>query len=247
MAELTSGATTTEDGTGAYLITSGPKADKIQTASYIAHALKMCGAAKPRLAYIGTATDDSLQFLSWVEPMLVEAGAGAIDLVSLAREDADIDAAKKLLADADAVFVSGGDPARGMEWLCRHEGICDYLRELFAEGKLFCGISAGPIMMGERWFAFEGADGGWSSVDPGDGSAARLIDCLGLVPYSFDAHGEEEGWADLRRMLSLMGPGEHALGLPLGGMAYCDRDGVIYDLAGMMPVFENRDGLIVEV
>lgn len=237
-----------EDGTGAYLITSGPKADKSQTSSYLAHALAASGVAQPRIAYIGTATDDSIQFMGWVEPMLVEAGAGQIDLVSLAQQDADVDLAKHMFDEADLVFISGGDPARGMEWLHRHEGICEHLRTLFAGGKIFFGISAGAIMMGANWFTYETSDGSWSSMPPenGDEPAAHLVDCLDFFPYSFDAHGEEEDWADLRRMLALMGDGGSARGLPLGGMAFCSRDGQLVNLAGEMPVFKNRDGQVIQ-
>ena len=226
-----------EDGTGAYLIAGGPGSDPKEITERLRRAIVACGADAPAIAYIGTAMQDSKRFFDYVEPLLRAAGASSIDAIPLAADDADVEDAKRRLESADAVFITGGEPADGMYWLERH-GLVGFLRRLFADGKLFFGISAGCIMMGAHWFRL---------ADPDDAASAELIDCLGLVPTVFDAHGEDEDWCDLRLLLGLMGPGAQGYGLPRDGASYADRAGRLVDFEDRMPLFANLGGRVAPV
>ena len=85
------------------------------------------------------------------------------------QKDGESGAAKKILEDADVIFISGGEVEDGMAWLNRH-GLADYIRALYGSGKLFVGMSAGSIMMGAHWVRWEDED---------DDATASLFDCLG--------------------------------------------------------------------
>lgn len=223
-----------EDGTGAYLIGSGPRSDPDITLSCFSHIFSRIGTPSPKIAYIGTASQDDGRFMAAIGSMLEASGAGSLELVPLASENADVAQAEALMESCDIIFISGGEPADGMRWLQRHD-LVGFLQELFEQGKPFFGISAGAIMMGEHWF---------EPVDPDDASSIRLVDCLGLVPAVFDAHGEDTDWADMGKLLALMGSGAMGYGLAQDGMAYADRSGNLTDVVGTMPVFHYVDGVM---
>ncbi len=101
--------------------------------------------------------------------------------------------AKSMLADADVVFVSGGDVEEGMR-VIEERGLTSHFRELHDGGKVFEAVSAGSIMLGEHWVRFANDD---------DEHGERF-DCLGIVPMSFDAHDEKDGWSELHALARLM-------------------------------------------
>ena len=199
-------------------------------------ALAECGAPKPRVAYIGTASDDDLDFFRELREPLLAAGAAAVTLVPLADGRGDEFAAKRFLSSCDAVFVNGGDVYAGMEGLKRY-GLDSFLREMYHQGKVFLGLSAGLIMLGQYWVNWDEAKGG---------DQAEVFECLGLVPTSFDAHAEDDGWDELKTLLTLLGPGSEGHGIPSGGMVKVDPQGRITELGKRPNVpFINEKGKVV--
>lgn len=174
----------------------------------MARALQECGKQKPRVAYLGVAGGDNALFFRHFKTLLQAAGAGKVVLVRLAKERVDLSAAKHTLEAADAIFISGGEVDDGMRWLVRH-GLPGFLKELYDRGKLFFGVSAGSIMMGTHWVRWK---------NPDDDGAAELFDCLGLVPFIFDTHAEDEDWKELKMALQLEGSGSRGYAIPSGGM-----------------------------
>ena len=105
---------------------------------------------KPTAAYIGTANNDNPAFFQMMKALLIKAGAKKVTMVRLAKEKADIDAAKKILSDCDVIFLSGGEVEDGMKWIKKHD-LAGYLKNLYIAGRRFMGVSAGVIMMGTHW------------------------------------------------------------------------------------------------
>ena len=191
-------------------------------------------ASKPSVAYIGTANGDSTEFFLRMEATLREAGAGQVIQVRLAREDADIRAARAILEAADVVFLSGGEVEDGIYWIVKH-GLDGFLRDLHRSGVRFIGVSAGVIMMGTHWVHWD---------IPEDDSTASLFDCLGLTPLLFDTHGEDEDWVELKAALVLLGEGAVGYGLPGGTMVSADSRGTLVSMEKDYLVFRHDDGKI---
>jgi peptidase E len=173
------------------------------------------GQTKPRIAYLGTASGDDRSFFEAMRTRLQASGAGEVDLAPLCGADSSPAAARRVFARADAVFVSGGDVAEGMDVLRTHDGMIACLQERFASGVPFMGLSAGSIMLARGWVRWseegEGADQG------------TLFDCLGLAPIYCDVHGEADGWDELKVLLRLLPEGAVGYGIRASGaLRVCD-------------------------
>jgi peptidase E len=221
-------------GKPVFLLAGGHPRDAKSMTDCLALALQQCGKPRPRVAYLGVANRDNVVFYTAMKAMIKGAGAKDVVLLRLAQAGADMDAAKKALEAADAIFISGGEVEDGMRWLTQH-GLDGFLKELYGRGKLFIGISAGSIMMGAHWVRWE---------NPDDDATAGLFDCLGLVPAVFDTHAEDEDWVELKTALKLMGPGARGYGIPSGGMISADSEGRLANLEKVLLCFVNDNGRV---
>jgi cobyric acid synthase len=152
----------------------------------------------------------------------------------LATDKANLSRARQQLAQADVVFLSGGEVEDGMAWLVRH-GLVGLLREMQQAGVRFVGVSAGTIMLGSHWVHWD--------VE-GDDDTSSLFDCLGFSPLLFDVHGESEDWVELKAALKLLGDGAVGYGLPSGCTVAADGHGNLTSLDGEPLVFVNDAGQI---
>jgi len=216
----------------AFLVAGGRPRDLAAMARMMSRAF--IGLQKPQVAYIGTANRDNPVFYQMMKGMLKNAGADKIIFVHLAKKNPDIDAAKKALANADVVFLAGGEVEDGMIWLEKHD-LANFLKDLYINGKRFLGISAGVIMMGTHWVHWD---------TEGDDSTSKLFDCLAFTPALFDVHGESEEWVELKAALKLLGDGAKAYGLPGGCMISADSSGNLINLEKEYLVFVNEGGSI---
>ena len=195
-----------------YLFAGGDFRNSNSMVPSLARVLKESGADQPRVAYLGVASGDNVLFFRAVESLLKAAGAAEVSLLRLAKNKADVSAARQALETADAVFITGGEVEDGMRWLSMH-GLVGFLQDLRSRGKLFLGVSAGSIMMGTHWVRWE---------DPDNDATAELFDCLGFAPTVFDTHAEDEDWKELKMALQLQGPGSRGYGIPKGGVVSVD-------------------------
>ena len=221
----------------AYLIAGGRPRDPGTMIRQLSHALGQCKKEKPRVAYIGTANQDSEVFFEAMKLLILGAGAGEVKLLHLARENADVRSAKEFLQSSDAVFLSGGEVEDGINWLVRHH-LTAFLKDLYAEGKLFIGVSAGSIMMGSHWVHWD---------VPEDNTTARLFDCLGFIPTVFDTHAEDENWVELITALTLLDPGAQGYGIPSGGMISANSQGRLVSLEKELLCFVNHGGQVQRI
>jgi len=174
-----------------YLAGGGPGAVRALRAQFKV-AIEELGVRRPLVAYVGVASDDNEGFQKMLTTELAFTGA-RFKAARMASRDASIPAAKKLLQEADMIFVSGGDVDHGMRLLAER-GVLPDLRDLCASGKPMFGLSAGSVMLGREWVRF-----------PDDDDArAEVFECVGAVPFHVDAHSEEDDWSELRTLLLLL-------------------------------------------
>lgn len=217
-----------------YLIPGGPASGGEQLAGDFRAALLACGKRAPLVAYVGTASRDDMSLFRRLEKALLDSGAGNVVLAPIVGKHVDIVSARKILSEADAVFLSGGEVDDGMAGLV-NSGLDVFMTELYRGGKLFFGISAGCIMMGRHYAHWDVA---------GDDSTASLFPCLNFVPMNFDAHDEKNNWSELHCLLRLLGNGARGYGLSTGGFYSASRQGRLKSFRDGPAIFLNSKGAI---
>ena len=172
-------------------------------------AVEATGKKKPKIAYVGAAAGDALAFEKMISTLIfgLTADVTSVKLTKKKEKTSDL---KNKLADADLIFITGGDVDEGMKAIHERD-MAGYFRELHAQGKVFEGVSAGSIMLGMHWVRFP---------ESGDESGAEPFDCMGIAPFSFDAHGEKDDWEELQVLARLLAsrpkPPKHVYGLVSG-------------------------------
>ena len=220
-----------------YLFAGGRSGDRKKQGVLLERMFRELGIASPTVAYSGTASGDDRSFFRFIAGELTEAGADKVVHAVIAPERADLEKAKSILEDADIVFVSGGDVEAGMEVL-RQKKMLDFIGDLYRQGRPFFGISAGAIMLAERWVH-------WSDSD--DDSSAGLFPCLGFAPVICDTHDEAGGWEELRTALKLAGDGVRGYGLATGSGIKVFSDGKVEVLGGEIYRYLNRKGKVERI
>jgi len=203
----------------------------------VAEAIARAGVPRPRVAYLGAASDDNPALRSLASDMLKKAGAAAVVPAPLHGKRADPEMARKVLSDSDLVFVSEGDVDEGMRVL-RRARMTAFLRTLHRAGKPFFGVSAGSIMLARRWVRWR---------NPGDNASAELFPCLGLAPVLCDTHGESEEWEELRTLLLLSPVGALGYGIASGTALILEPDGSVSSRGGEVARFRRRTTGVFQV
>jgi peptidase E len=100
-------------------------------------------------------------------------------------------------------------------------------------GAVYAGMSAGAIMLGERWIR-------WPRADATD-AEAETYECLGLAPCALDTHGESDGWGEARSFAAVrareLKRKARAYGVPSGGALLVRSSGKMYARGEPVPVF----------
>lgn len=174
-----------------YLLAGAGPATGPRSFRYQADIVRATGKDKPVYAYVGAASQDARWFEQIVKTTVFGPRSRTL-FVRLTKKQTKTSEAKAMLADADVIFVSGGDVDAGMR-VIEERGLSSYFRELSRGGKIMEGVSAGSIMLGKHWVRFV------HDQDP----HGELFDCLDIVPISFDAHDEKDGWSELHALARL--------------------------------------------
>lgn len=205
-----------------YLLAGGRPRNRRTPDPFIQAVFKECGKVSPTIAYVGTANGDDESFFNRTAEAFREAGAYRISHALISPEKADLKKAQGILKSADIIFISGGDVDRGMRVL-REKNMIGFLTELYQQGKLFFGTSAGAIILTKEWVRWR---------DPYDNSSAELFPCLGFAPVICDCHDEEGGWEELKGALSLEEDNMKGYGLVSGTAIRVSPSGKIEALGG---------------
>lgn len=201
------------------------------TRPYLAEALRRTGKERPTALYLGAANGDDRSFGTGLCVALVVAGAGNVMWPKLDRRR-ERAKARAALEHVDFVFLGGGDVEIGMATLASAD-LAGALAAAAARGVVFAGLSAGAIMLGQRWIR-------WPHAGAGD-HEAETYPCLGLVPCSLDTHGEADDWAETRAFTRVrareVGKQARAYGIPSGGALVVTASGKIVARGMAAPVF----------
>jgi peptidase E len=189
----------------------------------------------PTIAYIGTANGDDESSFQRIAENLRVAGAGNVVHTQLSFNESDPEKAKRILSSADLVYVSGGDVFEGMMSL-EKKNMVGFLQRLYQQGKPFFGLSAGSIILAEKWVQ-------WS--DPNDDSTAKLFPCLNIAKVLCDTHGEQDSWNELKIALSLSEDGEKGYGITSGAAIIVHPDCKVEAFGGAVSQFIQKDKEII--
>jgi hypothetical protein len=213
------------------------------TQPYLRAAVESTRKEAPNALYIGAANGDDDSFGTALCGLVTAAGANDIVWPKLAARRSSIAAARKALEHVDFVFVGGGDVEAGMAVLRRAKLVAD-LRAAAARGVVFAGMSAGAIMLGERWVR-------WPRPDASD-DEAETYECLGVAPCSLDTHGEGDEWRETLSFVGVrareVGRKAKAYGVPSGGALIAASGGKMRARGKPVPVFAGlpRGGAKIE-
>jgi len=195
------------------------------------------GQTAPSIAYVGAASDDNPEFFKWLATLFKRSGAGVVKLAATASPRANLVKTRKLIEEADLVFISGGDVEAGMS-LLRKRSMIPYLNRLYSTGKPFFGLSAGSIMLAQSWVR-------WS--DPDDDKTAESFDCLGFAPVLCDMHSESDDWVELQALLKLKPKGTIGYGVPSNAALRVHPQGTLTPLRGEVVRFQCQGHEVVRL
>lgn len=202
------------------------------TKPHLGRALALTGREDPRALYIGAASGDDPDFGEALCALLVAAGAREVLWPKLTGKRRQIAAARNAMEAVDLIFVGGGDVEAGMQAL-QDADLTAALKAAADRGAVFAGMSAGSIMLGERWVR-------WPREDARD-DEAETYECLGVARCSLDTHGEGDDWAETRSFVAVrareLKRKAKAYGIPSGGALVVTRGGTISACGQPVPVF----------
>ncbi len=102
---------------------------------------------QPTLLFIPTASSDDLKYVSAMEKRYVDELGCKMNTLLLLREKYSKEQIKKMISDADIIYVGGGNTLMMMKkW--RRLGLDKLLKKAWKDDKVLCGVSAGSIC----WF-----------------------------------------------------------------------------------------------
>ncbi len=202
------------------------------TQPYLQSAVRLTRKQAPTALYLGAASGEDDSFGTALCALIAAAGAKDVIWPKLAVRGRDRAAARKALETTDFVFLGGGDVEAGMDVL-REAKLVAALRAAAARGAVFAGMSAGAIMLGDRWVR-------WPRADAGDDEAGTY-ECLGIASCSLDTHGEDEEWSETRSFVAVRaretGRKVRAYGIPSGGALLAASSGRMVARGKAVPVF----------
>lgn len=202
------------------------------TRPHLEAAVQLTRAEAPKALYIGAASGDDESFGTALCALIGAAGAADVFWPKLAKRARDRSVARKALEHIDFIFVGGGDVEAGMDVLRRAQLVAE-LRAAATRGVVFAGMSAGAIMLGERWVR-------WPRADSTD-EEAETYECLGIAPCALDTHGEGDGWGEARSFAAVrareLKRKARAYGIPSGGALLVRSGGKMHARGQPVPVF----------
>jgi peptidase E len=209
----------------------GKKADTAMQA-----VIEAIGRKAPSIGYVGAASDDDKSFFKFIAAEFLKAGASEVVHALIAPAKADLVKTRSILEKADAVFISGGDVERGMQVL-EEKNMGGFLKDLYRQGKLFFGASAGSIMLARKWVRW---------TDPENDASAELFPCLGFAGVICDTHSESDGWEELQAALSLEKEKTAGYGIATGACLKVGPGGVLEAFGAPVNVYLKQAGKVVK-
>lgn len=155
-----------------------PIGGKLTDASILARFIELCGSSNPVIAIIPTASEET-DMGTWYEKQFAKHGVTNARALNLRRRsDCDDQDWTSRLADADGVFITGGNQLR-LTTIIGGTPAAHLLRNRFLAGMPVAGTSAGAAVMSAHMIA-GGDEGptpraGMVTLAPGFGLAPEII------------------------------------------------------------------------
>lgn len=212
------------------LIAGHPGSSHFGSTPFLAEAVRLTCKDEPLALYVGAASGDEPTFGAALTELIRQAGAARVLWPKLARKQHG--ALRNALGSVDFVLLGGGDVYLGMQTL-RDAGLIGDLHSAARRGAVFAGLSAGSIMLGERWIR-------WSRPDASDDEAETYA-CLGIVPCTVDTHGEADGWREAQSYAAVRaretGQTARAYAIPSGCALLAGPGPALHARGAPVPVF----------
>jgi peptidase E len=206
------------------------------TAPYLGDALALAGKDSPLALYIGAASGDNARFGESLCGFIAAAGAREVIWPKLTGKRREKARAHEALEQADFVFVGGGDVEFGIAALLEAE-LFEAMHAAATRGVIFAGMSAGAIMLGQRWMR--------GPRDDASDDEAETFECLGIAPCSLDTHGEGDRWHETQAFAAVLaretGKTARAYAVPSGAALVVSARGP-KALGKPVPVFAAAPG-----
>ncbi len=157
----------------------------------------------PRAAYIGVSNGDVPDFYQ-----IFVAGMKGIGIENCKMISANCGAEElDYLENADIILLAGGDVDKG--WgILKETGMLDVIQNRYRDGAVLLGISAGAVQLGQFWLNDEFDE-------------AELQKMAQLLPFSIDAHEEENDWERLKTLMQQLENRYRGIGLTKGAGVIC--------------------------
>jgi peptidase E len=197
----------------------------------------------PSVAWIGAASGDQRAWYERVAAVLRKRFGARVSFArSLPAADVDLAETRRILDDAQVIYLGGGDVGVLADAL-RGSGLDEHIKRRRREGAYLVGVSAGAIGLGRYWVKFPD--------DDDELAAATRFECVGAVPIVCDCHDEESDWEELKELLAAWrreAPGAtvDAYGIPLGGALWLDGEDRVTPLGAAPKVLRLVDGKLIE-
>ena len=218
-----------------FLLAGGRPPDRKEQNAMVQAAFHESGKSAPVIGYIGTANGDDTRFRGFMEREFKGLDVLRVDHAIISPPRADLEKAKEILRNADVIFMGGGDPEEGVRVL-RKKKMDEFVRQMYREGKVFYGVSAGSIMLAKKWVRWP---------DPDDDNSAELYDCLDIAPVICDTHEEGAGFEELQAAIALEKPGVIGYGLVSNTGIKVYPDGKVEAIGGPVWQFLKKSGKVV--
>lgn len=148
--------------------------------------LDLTGKENPHLLFIPTASGDSEDYITRLEIGYGRLGA-RVSTLRLLGEDGDRETAARKIAEADVIYVGGGNTKAMLErW--RELEVDRSLRRFLDSGRPAGGLSAGAIC----WFRIANSD--WPRYEGIPNVNTAPLEGLGLVDLALCPHTRDEGF-----------------------------------------------------
>lgn len=159
------------------------------------YAFKLSGKESPNVLFVGTASHDSEGYFAGISAAFGKYGCSVKEL-PLTRGELDAAEIDARLEWADVIYVGGGN-TRSMMEIWKQHSLDKKLREIYEkDSAVLMGLSAGAIC----WFSAGHSDS--DSFDGGQDWKYTIVDgMLGIYPYCFCPHYNEEGRESFDRMI----------------------------------------------
>jgi hypothetical protein len=183
--------------------------------------------SNPKAAYIGASNGDQPEFYSLFLAAMESMEISNCRLVPSQPSREDI----LFIENADVILLSGGDVERGWRTF-EQNGLKELVPRKRFDGAILMGVSAGAIQLGLGCLS--------NSDQP------KQIDMFRFAPFYVGAHDEENDWWDLRALVNLSQGDTRAIGIPAGGGAVYQSDGMLEPIRKHLTELTRKSAKITE-